>query len=302
MQKDMRDAMLMSFTLSIIGLTVNFATLGLTLFHKKLRESNADILFLNLIASYSVFSGLTCIGIMAKVNLKEYAAVTVLVSIIALSSLSLDRMMVIKFPFRYITWPKWIVILEIAVCWIFPGIFYATIKPSLDMHTKCLLLGIIPLSGALLLTVSNTFVFITARRHLKEILKTAGHLHIENSDDGLSEKVSESPANNTSVRSSDVKKVKETIKYAFTLKREVKLVYSCFEIVILFSSTCLPLSFHQLYQQSQSHTGMPGKTYVLRGMVYLNTIFTPIVYIYHNTTMRREMKKVYCWRSNKIAP
>ena len=292
---------------SFVALFIDVAILIVAMASKYLRSGNHDKLFMNLLASYSVFSALTCIGILCRIDLRDYVCLVVAVSVLALAFLTLDRMLVIKLPYRYHRLNSNIVYIEIATCWIIPTVYYVIstkIFTGSKLKTRALILIFIPLGGIGILIVSNMIVFLEAFRQLQKIMKTSVRPNNMKSETSTSNStvtdnsagISKSDGHKDSkdiavINNEKVGRQQPPIMSMSKLRREMKLLYSCFQMVLLFAVTWLPLTVYLLVNMKTGR--MPGRTYLLRVLVYVNAILTPLIYIYHSKKIKRHVRKKF---------
>ena len=282
--------------LSAIGAFVDSSIVGLVIIDKQAQKLNNNLLFINLLSSYSVFNITVFISFLVQIDIIDYAALAVIVSVLALCIITIDRVITIKLPFRYKSQRTWMICLEIATCWIVPVLYYIVqwtlVGPKLEY--RALMLICVPIAGATVLLIANSLLFVVGRTQLKKILKTTGHItdkrarfisHTSQNSSLFSTKV-HSTVSDDSLRYS---------KVIAKLKKELQLMYSCFEMVILFSVSWLPMSLYLLFTMESLHGMMPGYTYLLRLPVYLNAIITPLVYILRCRKLRRAICRRWCF-------
>ena len=288
--------------LSGIGTFVNILIIGLGIIDRRAQTVNNNLLFINLLSSYAIFNTLAFTGLLVQVDLIDYSALAITVSILALCILTVDRVITIRLPYRYKSQHTCLICLQVAMCWTIPASYYG-LQMSLvghDLQYRAAMLIFVPIAGSILLLVANSLIFVVAHRQLKDILRTTAHLsnqyrpNIQNLD--FKENM---PIYGSETHFKLFCDTERKVKDAAKLKREVHMVYSCFEMVILFSVTWLPLSLYLLITMESHHGKMTGYSFLLRVPVFLNSIVTPFVYILRNRSLKRAISNRWCCQNKR---
>ena len=306
------DAPILETCLSAMGAIVDLLIIGLVIIEQQAQTLNNNLLLVNLLSSYWAFNVMVFISSIAKIDIIDYSTLVVIVSVLALCTITIDRVITIKFPFRYKSQQSWMICLEVAMCWICPALYYVVqislVGPKLEYRATMLVS--VPIAGAAVLLVANSLTFVVARSQYEKIIKTTvkvvqkrprcrsnaseectrNNNNNNNNNSNNYESCSCSADCCSTVSGDALKDSKDVAK----LKSEIQLVYSCFELVILFSVSWLPMSLYLLFTMRSLHGMMPGYTYLLRMPIYLNAIITPLVYILRCRKLRKAIYRRWC--------
>ncbi len=212
-------------------------------------------------------------------------------SIASLGILTIDRLVVVKFPLRYKTliFPSRIHKM-IVVSWVVP--FLITLQESIvymytswkfELKLRGIMLFVIFASGSIILLIANTKLCLIIRRHTL-FLKRHSNLAYD-----CEVSVTDEPSSGAK---SDAKRLRMMARSAFarTFRKEIKAAKMCIIITFLFVFCWVPLTS---YRFSYS-LGYPIIITWLRRicllMAALNSFLNPLVYL-----MTRDGFRSYIW-------
>ena len=257
--------------LSTLGTLVNGSVIGILLSSSVLRRNRAIQLFINLLASYFVFNLLTIFGVsIERVKVHDYIVALKLVATLSLVVLTIDRMLAIKFPFRYHLLPSWSTILMSALCWIIPIAFTVVAKTVLEKSSlnqaRSSKIVFVFIAGIIFLVISNLIIFREARAQQKKIRRS------------------------NTITSCDRRTV--------THFQEARLAYLCFGVVIIYSLLWLPVILELMIDMKNVQL-QQTVSIVTRGLVYMSSILTPLFCVGYNRLIKDHMRYI-CFRSKKV--
>ena len=266
--------------LSSVGLIENLLFIIVIITDRKLRRIVANKFFLNVTIWCFLFD---CVGVVRSgVDLKEVHIIDVLIttvvaSALAITSLTLDRMLAIKFPYRYQALPPWPSYLAIFLCWVMP-LSYLVASFVIGDYAKKFTRNCIFVSTSIVtiisLLFSNIIIFIEAQKQLSKICKTQIHVfQIDDDPTSLSSNSTSSPSRCHQKR----------------VRREAHLAYCCFGVVIIYCVLWLPITIEFLVSGMTDH---PSD--VMRVLAYMNPVLMPAFYAWYNRNVRNSIRARLC--------
>ena len=264
----------------IIGLIENLLIIFVILADRTLRKNLANQFFVNLMVWYFLFdlaSLLRSVVSSMGMNVVDLLITTIIASSLAISALTLDRMLAIKFPYRHHSLPRWVPCLVIIFCWAIP-IAYLILSFVLEDEIKDFTRGCIfvttNITAIVCLVVSNTIIFVEARMQLKKIEKT---------------QVRTTSPKDEQFSSNALQSKSKTVS-ANKVKSETRLAYICFGVVITYIIFWLPMTLEYLINGLQRQR--PSEA--TRVLVYLNAIVMPVFYAWFNKSVKKSLKSRMC--------
>ena len=298
---DIRKDYPISFmVLSFFALVLYTFVIILMLRNKKLRRKPANNFLLNIL----IADGIVCIAFIsfagevferwrAERNFYEnyfkletfniFVDVAVVLSMLHFTLITVDRLIAVKWPFFYMdrihTKESFIAIAVLWVITIVYTIVRIILSNVLDSQTSKyvgkITSGVLVTAGFMTLIMSNSFVFVEARRHLRKLEKISRNVE------------------NISAESSD----KSSNKERNFRKKEFRLVKINIGLILcffLFWINFLIVSIKLLIHNGEMEPPLP-MNYILASLYLLHMYYicNPLWYVTLSYDVKREVKKVY---------
>ena len=298
-----KDYPISFIVLSFFALVLYIFVISLMLRNKKLRRKPANKFLLNLLIS----DGIVCIAFMSfagevleiwraeKTFYENYfklqtfnifVDVAVVLSMLNFTLITADRLIAVKWPFFYMERiHSKESLIAIAIVWgitiaytIVRIILFNVLDPQASRYLGNIIFVVLVTTGFMALFISNSFVFVEARRHLRRV-----ELIIHN-------------IKNISVEPSDKSKNKERNfrKKEFRLVRINIGLILCF---FLFWIHFFIFNIKNLVHNDEMEPPLPIN-YILASLYLLHIYYicNPLWYVTLSYDVKREMKQVFRWK------
>ena len=237
-------------------------TIALILLRRNLRVINSNKLFLNLQVTHIIISlSVVIFGIdPIKVTLVLNKAI-LMAMFICLMMVTIDRLVILKYPFIYQNLKTTHYLTIIIISWVFPVLyFFVGLNINITQSQYLVVSIVLIATAAITLTISNIMVYSIVRRHLHMIRRNTVEVY-DNTD-----------------------KKKQTLKV-------VKSTYVCFAVVISFVLLWFPFLIHDILTLENIYTPNYGKTFtfVVEVFALCNSGLDPIIYAILNKKVKREV-------------
>ena len=253
--------------MATVSFVVNATVLTVLIRYKTLRSNTTNKLLINLLACYSLCDVITCIGCVTHMETWQFSVATAVASVLALTMLTIDRMLVIALPYRYENLPKRVPYLLIVITWLIPSLYYVLSKVFNKQRKNTMYVLSVVVIGCISLVATNTIVFLNARKQLKKICKTSVCTAPKSCD-------------------SDTK----TTPRPVFCKKQAKLAESCFGVVIIYVVCWFPLLMEKFLVSMDMREVSRAVFVTTRGFVFASSIITPAFYAWHNRNIKRQLK------------
>ena len=276
--------------LCLVGMLLNFVTLSVIAFIEKLRRRRSNKFLLNLLCS-NVFATVIFLAFIShslttmrdetrwdkfydkQIELLIMACVVILLTIINLISLTLDRLLAVKYPFFYQTSIKTKhVYIIISIAWILSLVYAIILVTVSNIMAGNAIKGaahlsffIIVLIGFITLAVSNSFIYFEAKKQLKAISAVT-------------------------IDTLDREQAKQS-KLSF---KELKLVRITVGIVTSFIVHWIPLLMSSLYNYNNNTiiSFSLEFEFIAWYMACCNYIWSPMIYVALSRDVKMEIKRL----------
>ena len=285
-----------TLSISSVIILVNTVSILITLSKVEIRRKRRYKFFLSLLSSHLML-GLVLIihSIILWFSNKHDKYSTILINAVATTllcatvSLTIDRFICIKYPFRYSNLPKKFNNLIISVSWIV-GIIYVIVNINFTNYTT-LITPIIVLNilAVITLPACNTMIFKESRKHIKNIYASMVYRGDTNASKDYSMEASNGKETRTSINEDksigrNRKASPEDLRKIIILKKEIRAAYICILLMTSYFICWLPITVHMFLTSEID-------SFVRRFALYvamLNSVADPLIYI----SLSSELKSV----------
>ena len=283
-----------------LALVVDFLLVLLMLSDRRLRDAKHEHFVINLIMTYIVMNCFVYIATVDKIDMRFYIAPGIAISVFALTILVGDRLMAMIFPYKYSELPKVSSFAIIVVSWLVP-IAYGVVDVKvfdISSRTRYLICILTPLIGIPILFLPSLCITVAGNRQLKNMLtkvSTPSSNGSASSRGTVRTTPHETPSNGSlrKYKNSFVVRISSTKEF----KKEVKLVYAVFVLVIIFTFTWVPLGIYclaKLNEDPMYHIPF------MKEMLVLNAIGTPLTYLGHSKKMKNILVHKCTCSNNRV--